>query len=435
MATDNSKQENKALNETDFNWDDTSNVSFFGVTDNTSRSKLKDPGTLTKVGVTLDDEDDETPQGDEDVDWSDFGFSNEKTGDEDTGAEEDEDEDDVPPPSKKKVQQQKAPEEDEDEDGDTPPPTKKKGSGNQRSVGDESGKDKDSKGDELYFAVASELKARKIFSHVEIPDEVDEDGMFQLMDDELEARLEESLDEYDEALKNNPEAIALLRFMKNGGSTAEFVSVYGQSKLPSEADLKKEGIRDAFLRQHYSEVEGLDPEDVEDKLEWLKESGKADKFALKHLKETTEAREEAQQEMLKAQSERKKQAEQSVQQFRNVIKKTVADSDVIGDVKMTTKDKRDLPDYISKHTVKAGPTQLVTQLQKDIADIFGDPQKLVVLAKFVRGGLKAQELEIAKASSKVGSIKNTLREAMEGRKSGPPKKSGKSLADAWGSRS
>jgi hypothetical protein len=430
MATDNSNNNKQALNETDFNWD-SPDVSFFGVTDKTQSSKLKDPGTLTKIGVTLEDEEDTTPN-DDDIDWANFGYSDPK---DEEDSDDDEDEDDKKPASKAKPKVsplQTAEDDDEDDDDDAPPTPKRKTDKSSQTAGDGAGEE----GDALYLAVATELKNRKIFANVEIPDNVDEDTMFQLMDDELEARLEGALDEYDEALRNNPEAIALLRFMKDGGNTSDFVNVYGQSKLPSEVDLKKEVIRDAFLRQHYREVEGLDAEDTEDKLEWLKESGKADKFALKHLKEATETRQQAQQELLQAQYARKKRAEESVIQFRQVIRQTVDKADVIGDVKISAKDKRELPEYISKHSVKSGPTQLVTQLQKDIADIFADPQQLVVLAKFVKGGMKAGNLEAAAATTKVGKIKNTLRDAMEGRnKTGPVgKKPGKSLADAWGSR-
>ena len=430
-ATENTK-ENKPLTEADFSWD-SPDVSFFGVT---AEGKMKpttggipNPDSRMKVGVTLDEDGDETELGnDEDVDWSTFGYNEPK--EEEDAPEEDEDEEEKPPVAKRKTPLK---EEDEDEEEEEEEPAPKKATKGRPS---KTANPPDSGNDAVYKLFASELKDRKILRNVEIPDEVGEDDLYQFVDDEIEARLEEALDEYDEALRNNPQAIALLRFMKNGGNTADFVAVYGQSKLPSEADLKKPAVREAFLRQYYMEIEGLDAEDTEDKIEWLKESKKDEKFALKHFKEIQESRAEAQQQLLQAQAERKRQAEASVIQFRNVIKKTVAEEDVIGDIKLSAKDKRELPDYISKHTVKAGPTQLVTQLQKDIADIFGDPKQLILLAKFVNGGMKAQNLEISKASSKVNGVKQTLKDAMEGRSKSqaPGKKSGKSLADAWNSR-
>lgn len=429
MATEG--KEKQVLNEADFSWDNP-NMSFFGVTADgkadvkqpKGNGPMPDPDKKIRVGVTLDEDGDEAPEDDESVNWDDFGYNN-RASDEDTGEDEEDEEEEKPTPQAKKKAL-----DDDDEEEETPrKPGRPKGSKTSTPPDDAP------EGDAVYKLFATELRDRKIFRNAEIPDKVGEDDLYQFMDDELEARLEEALDEYDEALKNNPEAIALLRFMKNGGNTSDFIAAYGQSKLPSEADLKKENVRDAFLRQYYMEVEGLDVEDTEDKLEWLKESGKADKFAIKHFREVQEGREQAQLELQQAQYQRKKQAEQNVMQFRETIKKTVTDADVIGDIKLSPKDKRELPDYISKHTVKASPTQLVTQLQKDIADIFGDPQSLIILAKFVRGGLKAGEFEAAKASSKVGAVKQTLRDAMEGRKSqAPSKKSGKSLADAWGSR-
>lgn len=335
-----------------------------------------------------------------------------------------------------------------DNKGETNPLSKKKGKKeevedeeeeNSSEESTEKGKKKDENTttgaearDNVYITFANELKEKGTLSEgIEIPKDLNDEGLPELVEKEFEVRIESAINDFAEELKNDAEAIAYLNFRRKGGKTSDFLRVYGQSELPNESELTKEDVQDKVLRKFYSEVEQLDAEDIEDKLEWLKEGGKKEKYAKKYFSEMKEAEEEAKAELIKSVEDQKRNRETNDKKLKEVVSKTITESTIIGEIKLTPKDKKDLPDYISKRTVKISPNQTITQVQADINEMFKSPAQLILLAKFVKAKGSIKEFEAAKASIEVKKAKATIKASLEGRTIiGSAQKTG-SLADLF----
>lgn len=285
-------------------------------------------------------------------------------------------------------------------------------------------------GDNVLKEFVSGLKEKGILSDkVEIPDDIeDDDAVAALVDAEADARFEEALQAFTEELKADEETAAFLKFKKNGGSTADFLRVYGKSELPSEDKLSDKAVQQQVVEAYFNRQGNMEAEDIKDMIESWTESGKLDKFAKKYYKEMKDEDEEERVELNKSLENKRKAAIEADNKFKETVTKTISENTALNNIKLSTKDKKELPDYMTKRSSKVG-NQVVTQFQADLQAAFSDPQKLAVLAKFVKSGMSIKDFETAKASEAAKEAKKNLRTALEGKQKAST--AGKSLADIF----
>lgn len=266
-------------------------------------------------------------------------------------------------------------------------------------------KDVDSTYNDLY----KKLKDKGIFTVDTDEEDIDEETFLELQEKELEARLEESFEDFAADLDN--EAKAFLKFKREGGSTKDFFKMYTSViDVPTVQDGDEDSYK-KFLTYKYKVLDGLDDEDVQDKIEWLEESGKLEKYAFKLSEEFEKDKEVQQAKLVEQQTKLQKQQEEQRKELVNDLKKVITESDKIKDWTISQKDKKELHSYMTKGVVKVG-NQVLTQLQSDLQEAFKDKEKLILLAKILHSDFDVSDV---KASAKTEVIRETKKTIKTGK--------------------
>lgn len=274
--------------------------------------------------------------------------------------------------------------------------------------------------DKFFTTLAGELKDKGIFQNVELKEgeEVTEEKFFELQDAEIEARVEETFQAFFEEL--DEDGRNFLKFKKAGGRTADFLESYNSGGFDiEEFDENDEAQRTRVLTHYLSTVEKLEPEDVKDRLEWLKEGGKDKVYAKKYFESINSQREELKKEVLKQQQELANQREATAKQFSETLKATLDKTEAIGAFPISATDQKELGSYITKPTVKVGKNKYIPAFQAEIAKIFkADTEeaqkKLLLLAKLVKTDFDVTDLEKTTKTKVVKEAKSKLKDARTG---------------------
>lgn len=362
--------------------------------------------------------------------------------DDDMTAPSDDDEDSVPNdlPSKTKHQEKPKSKKDEsiskeDEEEEDFFDLPKGAEPEEKQVSESTPEEEDKK---FYTQLAKELKERGTFSNVEISDEteLDEESFFEHMDKEVDSRVEEFFESFFQELDEDGKRF--LQFKKNGGNTREFFSVYGKS---SELNIEefdgnnKDHIKQV-LRYYYTNVEPLDSEeDVNDKLEWLEEGGKAKAYAQKYFDKIKKAEEESKASLLAAQQQRLAEREQGAKKFVSSLSETLTKTDEVFKFKFSEEDKKTLTPFITKGTVKVGKNNYIPEFNAKLGAILRaetpeQMKNLLLLAKLVKSNFDTTDLVTEVKTKVTQEVKSKLKETKRNVK---PSSSGnntsKSLSD------
>lgn len=294
------------------------------------------------------------------------------------------DDDDAPfdPPAKAPEKKVEADDEGEEDDDDVPQPPAKP----------EPVKKTDDEGDDdetVYATLFKDHVEQGLFDveeGEEIPEKMTPDEYYERLEKKIDQRVEEALqslfkDELDQ------DALAFLKFKKNGGNTQDFFKVYGQTKEYSKMDITKEATMKMVIREKLI-ADGLSEEDAAEEIEILTDAGRLETRAKAYYKQLVE-KEQQQKEMLvqRQKQEREKAEQQRAQTYKmlnEVVKKGAA-----AKIQLSKKDTV-IPEYIMAPASKG---ENVSQFTKDLSAIYSDPEKLVLLAKLVRSGLDMSDIK------------------------------------------
>lgn len=282
----------------------------------------------------------------------------------------------------------------------------------------------------IYADLYAEIKEGGLFqADLEEGTVVDKEKFFELQELEIEARVEESIKGFMEEL--DEEGAAFLKFKKNGGSTADFLKVYAANTEIPQGDLDDEVHQEKVSRYYYKNIEGLDPEDVDDRIEWLKTSGKLEKYAIKidaDLKEKDSKAKEAIQAQAKLEA---KEAEKRRKDFINTVQETLDNTDEIDGYKFNPTEKKALHSFITKPSIKVGQNLYVTPFQQKLRTALADKEKMLVLAKLLSNDFDVSDVVSAKTTAQTKKIKEDLqrKKTVTPRSVGGAENKGRGLAD------
>jgi len=277
--------------------------------------------------------------------------------------------------------------------------------------------------DEKFFNVlAKGMKDKGVLSSVEIPKDTDltEDDFVKLYEDEIDNRISETFEGFFEELDND--AKAFLRHKRDGGSTQSFFNVLKDSSNMPKGDLDDISFQKLVAKHYLKTVEELDPEDVDDKIEWLEETGKLEKYSEKYDKKL-KAIDAKQKKTLEAQRKADLKAqEDSAKAFIKDIKTTLKETDNVMNFSITKSDKKELVNYITKPEVKVGKNRYVTGLQDGLKKIMKDNKKLILLAKLIKSDFDTSSIETKAETKKTIEMKQKLSRAKQNNKPSTSKK-------------
>ena len=321
--------------------------------------------------------------------------------DEDEDEDDDKDEDEVdkkPKPAKAKQQAAATEEEEEDEDQD--------------DDNDTDANEPDEKELRIFTAMGKEFVNRGFFNNVTIKkkDQLSEKKFFDLVEEEMEARLVEKADAM--AKNISEDGKAYLRHLAAGGTTSGFLNVYGKSFSIKDFDENNEDHQKKVATHYLRTVEKLDGEDLQERIEFLEQKGRLKEFAKKQytaIQQADAANKEAVTEKIK---QDKAKAAEAAEAFATNIHSTLKKTKEFGSFTLTPKDKKELPDFILKPTVKSGD-KAIPELYAEIGRILRgtteeDRKDLIILSKVIKAKFNFDEAGIEIKSKEIRKIRKGL---------------------------
>lgn len=274
-------------------------------------------------------------------------------------------------------------------------------------------------GDEDDFTdLALDLKDRGIFQHVEIGenDKVDTDKLYESIDAEVEGRVDEVFEGFFE--EAGEEGTALLKHLKAGGTTRDFIQVWGNRSLniqDFDSDNKKhrEQVIAHYLRSTDAE---MDDDDIKERIEDLEESGKAKKMADRYFARIQSEEEESKRELAErtklAQEEKEKNAKAFAKSLTSLIEKT----DEVKGFKFSPEDKKALNQLILNPKIKVGKNKYIPEFNYKLGEILkaGTPeaaQRLILLAKLVNTDFDMSDFKVKAKTEVSKEVKSRIKAA------------------------
>ena len=264
---------------------------------------------------------------------------------------------------------------------------------------------------EFYSTLSKELKDKGVFKYATLPEEgqITEEQFFELHEQEVEARADEVINDFVAEI-NNGDGAAFMKFIRAGGKVSEFFNFYTQNGTVPEADIETESGQDVVLRHYYKTYEGLDDDDIDDKLEWLKDSGKKKKYAEKYNTKMVSEQEAARDQLVKDQELARKKKEQDQKDFVTNLKTTLDTTEGLNGFVFNKKENPVLMDYLVKPQVKLQNNMYLTQFQADLAKIIKEePQKLLVIAKLMKSNFDTSDIVAKKKTEATQQIRSNLK--------------------------
>lgn len=274
----------------------------------------------------------------------------------------------------------------------------------------EDDEDKDDEDVKFFTELSKEFSTKGIFQHVTLVENeaITEEKFFELHEQEVEGRVEEAIQDFVNEL-NDEDGKAFITFKRAGGKTSDFFKFYSAQSDDLNMDIEKEGGQDAILKKWYQIKEQLDDDDIEDKLDWLKESGKKKKYAEKYLQQMQAEQKAAKDQFLNDQIEQQKVREEASKTFVSGLKSTLETTESVGDFAFNKNDKKELLDYLVKPAVKLQSNHYLTQFQADLNKLIkGGKGDLLLLAKLVKSNFDTTDLVTKQTTKVVSQVKSNL---------------------------
>lgn len=240
-----------------------------------------------------------------------------------------------------------------------------------------------------YKDIVNYLVEEGIFSDFEGREEVelDEKTFPELLKEQVKFITSKAIEEEKQSFGST--ASQLLDYLKNGGSIEQFTKNYSQEVDITSLDLENTNNQERVIRDYYEAI-GWEDAKINKYITRLKDEGE-DEFKQesqecqsKLVKEIQAEREQILKEQEDANLERKQYIETFNKKTKEAIYKELEISD---------KEKKELENYLYKHTVKDEQGRTYSDFYKDFVSIQKDPIKYAKLVSIIKNFDKVETKE------------------------------------------
>jgi len=254
--------------------------------------------------------------------------------------------------------------------------------------------------DPKYFTnLALDLRDRGTLREVEIDEnaEITEDEFFDLQEREFEARMEGAFEQFSEDMDNDGKDF--IRAKKKGMSTKDFFSRYLAPTFDlTEFDPSNKTHINKTISHYLTVVEGLEGEELEDRKEWLKNSGKEATHAQNFYNKISKIDTARKQNIMAALDQRAKAQEEAVQEFNEALAEVLNKTETVGVFTINKSARKDIYEAITKPTIKAKKGSYVPKLVAKISKILSgstekDLKDLIALTMIVESDFNLPSLQ------------------------------------------
>lgn len=288
--------------------------------------------------------------------------------------------------------------------------------------------------DTYYKDLYLDLKEKGLIRNVELEEDevVDADKLLEIQEQEIEIEVANRVETW--AKENiNDEAASLLKFLKEGGTVKDFISVKQEVHSVPVGNIEDPAYQEKVVRYQLTK-EGWDSEEVEDRIDFLSQTGKlASKASAYEAKLKKEAGELESRRVADLQRQRK-EAEERAQAYRTSLHEIAQANPEISGFKITPSKANKLIDNITRPTVELPDGRKVTKIQSQMMEVYQDPEKLLLLSNLLDNDFDFTPL----AKKAVDKNTKNIKKHIENRKAGAPRVPGSStggiqtLADLLG---
>lgn len=260
------------------------------------------------------------------------------------------------------------------------------------------------------MVLLQQLKTKGLVEYeIEEGEELSDEEAEELLEESMEAALDKKLESMISEFSD--EARDVMKFLSKGGNITEYISKVvgsGSTGLTEDLDLELEKNQILVIRASLVK-EGHDEEEIEDRIDYLKSSGKLKLNAEKKFDKWLEGDKEAKKNLVRDQEERLKAVKKQRKELKEDFSTFVSNTKEISSFKLNKKDVEELPNYITDPSVKLENGNYITPLQKKLQEVFQDKGKTVLLAKLLKSDFDFSSLEKNISTKITQEVKNSVR--------------------------
>lgn len=286
--------------------------------------------------------------------------------------------------------------------------------------------------DSIYNDLVHDLKESSILRHIELEEgeELDSERFQELIQEEYETEVSSRIERWAKE-DLDEDAQAFIKFKKDGGSTADFFATYSKESSIPKGDIEDESYQDKLIR-HQLRDEGWDSEEIEDRLQYLTDSGRKRKFAEKYDEKIKEDLEAERLQVIKQQEDNARIVKQKKKEHIDNIKNAISETTEIAGAKINEAEKTKLFNFLTKETHKVNDNLSITGFQQKLGEVFKDTNKTLLLAKLLESDFDMSAVKKKAVTENTKKVKSKLEQRSSLRPSGSGSSShAGSLADLF----
>lgn len=186
-----------------------------------------------------------------------------------------------------------------------------------------------------------------------------EDGKKVETEDDLKEVISKTITKGIEEYKSShPEDVQkFLDYVEAGGNPRDFHRLYYEEASWKDADLSNEDHQEQIIRAALNRT-GMDKDDIDEQIRDLKDLGKLENLAKKHLPKLIAEEDSEKQSLVEAQKEYQKRETEKAKKAWDDFKDNLYKKEEVNGFKLTPKVKDDLWNYMTKVDRKTGKTPL-----------------------------------------------------------------------------
>lgn len=195
--------------------------------------------------------------------------------------------------------------------------------------------------------------------------EITEENAEEILEDSFENTIEERIAEKLQSLPGD--AKNLIQYVLKGGSMQSYFSevLDGNVDIDEDIDLTSEKNQEAVVRA-VLEMEGEDLEDIEERIEYLKDKGTLASTSERKLQKYTAEKKKAEEQAIKAQAQAREAARKTERENRRKYSAFLSEQKEIGDLPIPRKAKSELPGFVYEKSVELENGGKITPMQKEL---------------------------------------------------------------------
>lgn len=242
------------------------------------------------------------------------------------------------------------------------------------------------------------------------PGEVDEETLLDLVQQETESYVQEALTATFESWKQKlpSNVMGLVQHTFNGGDADEYMKTWNETPLQL-FDIGTESGQESFLRFYYKTTEGLEGEELDDKMDYHIDRGNVETAAKRFYQKLANERDKKLEALAKQQVEAKAQAERQSLERKQKLAQGMSKVKEFAGYQFPEGEKTVLVRYATRPVLVDGKP-FSSGLAADLYEALSDPSKVLLLSKLVKNGFDTSFIEAKGKTKAVKAVKKVLQE-------------------------